>query len=116
MLRVVPALAAAVLFVTGCAHSDREATAPVEKVRVCTVTINPARVCGAPKNCPQIATCSEANYRFRKCGHRWLDGDRNGVPCQATCGRDAQTMAERMAAERPFSPAPEAGRECRQVT
>jgi hypothetical protein len=115
MLRVISALAAAVLFVAGCA-SDREAAAPVQTKIVCTATINAARICGAPKNCPQIATCAEAVYRLRTCGHRWLDGDRNGVPCQPKCGPDAGTMKERMAAERPFSPASEARRVCRQVT
>jgi hypothetical protein len=119
VLRIGAALAAAVLFVAGCA-SDREAAAParkvvnVEKIRECTVTINAAAACSAPKNCPQIATCAEAAYRFRTCGHRWLDGDRNGIPCQDKCGRDAKTMAERMAAA-PFSPAPQTKRVCRPV-
>jgi hypothetical protein len=116
MLRVALALAAA-LIVAGCATTGSEATgsttsaadrpkqakAPIQN---CTTTVHESGVCRVPMNCPQIATCGEANYRLTTCGHRWLDGGpkgRNGIPCQAVCGRDAKTMSERIAAK-PFSP------------
>ena len=102
-MRVVVSLATAFV-IAGCAHSDRETSAPaqrkivkVEKVRECTVTINAARVCSAPTTCKNIDTCAEAVFRLKTCGHQWLDGDRNGIPCQDKCGQGAKTMAERIA-------------------
>jgi hypothetical protein len=121
MFRVVLAAATAVI-VVGCASTaDREATASATatgsvqaaQVQKCTTTINVSDSCREPKNCPAIRTCAEANYRLTVCGHRWLDGvpTRNGIPCEAICGRDHKTMADRIAA-RPFSPPSQTKTDC----
>jgi hypothetical protein len=114
MLRVVSALAAAVLFIAGCAHSNHETTTPPRsktagvKTRTCTTTIKPdAAFCSAEKFCPAIKTCAEAHYRYTVCREIERDGgtagDRNGIPCQNLCGKTALTMANAIRAQ-PFSP------------
>jgi hypothetical protein len=116
MVRVAVALAAA-LIVAGCASTGGEVTGAITSaadrpkhakaaIQKCTTTVHESDVCRFPKTCPSILTCAEANYRLTACGHLWLDGGskgRNGIPCEAVCGRDEKTMAERIAA-RPFTP------------
>jgi hypothetical protein len=43
--------------------------------------------CGEKRYCTQMTSCAEAMFHFRQCGLARLDGDRDGVPCEALCGR-----------------------------
>src|SRR5262245_37440858 len=127
MLRVLSALAAAVLFAAGCSHSDRETTAPVrtkivkaEKTRTCTTTVRPdPAFCAKEKLCPAIQTCAEAYFRYTVCREIERDGgvagDRNGIPCQNLCGKTALTMAAAIRAQ-PFSPPTQSETVCSSPT
>ena len=41
--------------------------------------------CGAKKYCKQMVNCDEAMFHLRQCGLSRLDGDGDGVPCEAVC-------------------------------
>ena len=43
--------------------------------------------CSPRKTCGRIGSCAEANWYLENCswGYR-LDGDSDGVPCEAICG------------------------------
>jgi endonuclease YncB( thermonuclease family) len=42
-------------------------------------------VCGAKRYCKQMANCAEARHYLLNCGLTRLDGDGDGVPCEALC-------------------------------
>jgi endonuclease YncB( thermonuclease family) len=44
-------------------------------------------VCGAGRRCSELATCAEARFQLERCGATELDGDGDGVPCEALCRR-----------------------------
>ena len=37
--------------------------------------------------CKQMDSCAEARYYFTRCRARWLDGDKDGAPCETLCRR-----------------------------
>ena len=41
--------------------------------------------CGTKRFCREMTSCSEARHFLNACGVRTLDGDRDGVPCEALC-------------------------------
>lgn len=41
--------------------------------------------CGSKRRCSQMATCAEARHYLRVCRVSTLDGDGDGVPCEALC-------------------------------
>lgn len=41
--------------------------------------------CFPEMRCAQMSSCEEARARLRRCGPAMLDGDRDGVPCEAIC-------------------------------
>lgn len=41
--------------------------------------------CGTKQYCTQMSSCDEAMYYFQNCGLNRLDGDADGVPCEAMC-------------------------------
>lgn len=41
--------------------------------------------CSMRKTCGQMVSCAEAQYHLTQCGNGRLDGDRDGVPCEALC-------------------------------
>lgn len=41
--------------------------------------------CGAKQSCREMSSCDEARFYLRECGLTRLDGDRDGVPCEALC-------------------------------
>ncbi|MGP3789797.1 thermonuclease family protein [Pseudomonas sp. B392_1p] len=41
--------------------------------------------CSPRKTCGQMASCAEARFHLEQCGNNRLDGDRDGVPCEALC-------------------------------
>jgi len=43
--------------------------------------------CGAARRCGDMHSCAEARFHFAECGLTRLDGDGDGVPCEALCGR-----------------------------
>jgi endonuclease YncB( thermonuclease family) len=47
---------------------------------------NVAKGCGVKRTCGEMRSCEEANYYLRECGLTRLDGDRDGIPCEALCG------------------------------
>lgn len=47
-----------------------------------------AQACGAKRYCKQMVSCEEARFYLQRCGVRSLDGNGDGVPCEALCGRN----------------------------
>lgn len=45
-----------------------------------------AFTCGAKTYCRDMASCEEARFFLGECGLTRLDGDKDGVPCEALCG------------------------------
>jgi endonuclease YncB( thermonuclease family) len=43
------------------------------------------RTCGAKRYCSDMASCDEANFFLKQCGLSRLDGDDDGIPCEAVC-------------------------------
>jgi len=41
--------------------------------------------CGTKRYCREMASCAEARFHLRQCGLARLDGDGDGVPCEALC-------------------------------
>ena len=41
--------------------------------------------CNIYKRCTEMSSCNEAWFYFSKCGHTGLDGNNNGIPCDAIC-------------------------------
>lgn len=44
--------------------------------------------CGAKKYCTQMESCAEALFYLRECGVTTVDGDQDGVPCEARLCRN----------------------------
>jgi endonuclease YncB( thermonuclease family) len=42
--------------------------------------------CGSKVYCREMASCEEALFYLKNCGARHIDGDLDGVPCEALCG------------------------------
>lgn len=45
----------------------------------------PAFQCGSKTYCREMLSCSEARFHLESCGLTRLDGDGDGVPCEAIC-------------------------------
>lgn len=41
--------------------------------------------CGSKKHCSQMSSCEEARHYLAQCGHKTLDGNGDGVPCEKLC-------------------------------
>jgi endonuclease YncB( thermonuclease family) len=41
--------------------------------------------CGGKRTCREMRSCAEALFHLRECGLGRLDGDGDGVPCEAIC-------------------------------
>lgn len=41
--------------------------------------------CGEKRTCSQMSSCEEARYYLNNCGVASLDGDKDGIPCEALC-------------------------------
>lgn len=41
--------------------------------------------CGAKRTCREMTSCAEARFHLAQCGLDRLDGDGDGVPCEAIC-------------------------------
>lgn len=70
-------------------HAGREAVRETEAPPIRsgreTQNDNPAWPCGAKRYCSEMTNCAEAKYYLAQCGVRSLDGDGDGVPCDAIC-------------------------------
>ena len=42
-------------------------------------------ICGSKRYCRQMRTCEEARVFLNQCELSRLDGDKDGVPCEALC-------------------------------
>lgn len=42
--------------------------------------------CGQKRYCTEMTSCKEALFHLEECGLSRLDGDSDGVPCEALCG------------------------------
>jgi len=42
-------------------------------------------VCGVKRYCREMISCAEARFHLEQCGLTRLDGDSDGVPCEAIC-------------------------------
>ena len=45
----------------------------------------PSRTCGTKRYCRQMTDCAEARFFLNECGLTRLDGDGDGIPCEALC-------------------------------
>ena len=41
--------------------------------------------CGAKTRCAEMSSCAEARFYLERCGATKIDGDGNGIPCEALC-------------------------------
>jgi endonuclease YncB( thermonuclease family) len=41
--------------------------------------------CDSARGCAEMTSCEQARFHLRRCGRRDLDGDGDGVPCEALC-------------------------------
>ena len=41
--------------------------------------------CNTIKSCGQMSGCAEARFQLRQCGNPRIDGDGDGIPCEAIC-------------------------------
>lgn len=41
--------------------------------------------CGGKTRCSEMSSCDEARFYLERCGATRLDGDHDGVPCEAIC-------------------------------
>lgn len=41
--------------------------------------------CESKKYCKEMRSCEEAKFYMTQCGLTRLDGDKDGVPCEAIC-------------------------------
>ncbi|TWI55458.1 endonuclease YncB(thermonuclease family) [Pseudomonas duriflava] len=41
--------------------------------------------CSALKACKAMSSCAEAKYQLQHCGNTKIDGNRDGIPCEALC-------------------------------
>ena len=48
------------------------------------ITSKPRFTCKR-KYCKHMSSCAEARYQFKQCGHKGLDRDRDGIPCENVC-------------------------------
>lgn len=46
---------------------------------------NGAFSCDMLKSCKQMSSCAEAKFQLQQCHNPRIDGDRDGVPCEAIC-------------------------------
>lgn len=51
--------------------------------------------CGAKRYCREMANCAEAAHYLKDCGLTRLDGDGDGIPCEALCGKSVKTFERR---------------------
>jgi hypothetical protein len=43
--------------------------------------------CGTRRSCREMQSCAEARFHLERCGLEGIDGDGDGVPCEALCQR-----------------------------
>ncbi len=55
--------------------------------RTATTISDPPKAftCGTKTYCREMVSCEEARYYLRSCGLSRLDGDNDGIPCEAIC-------------------------------
>lgn len=41
--------------------------------------------CDTLKRCSEMTSCEEALHQLQECGNTRIDGDRDGIPCEALC-------------------------------
>jgi len=58
--------------------------------------------CSSKPYCKDVSSCAEAYYHLTQCGLTRLDRDRDGIPCEKTCGKTHATMQARIEV-RPFN-------------
>jgi endonuclease YncB( thermonuclease family) len=63
-------------------HSARKQQSQLAKQKV---SVSSHSVCGAKHYCRQMVDCADARFHLTQCGVSSLDGDRDGVPCEALC-------------------------------
>lgn len=59
---------------------------PVQRaVLTTTEPVGAGFSCSVRKTCGQMVSCAEAQFHLQQCGNGRLDGDGDGVPCEALC-------------------------------
>jgi endonuclease YncB( thermonuclease family) len=62
-------------------------TSPTSKLSAAQPTPTTVHQCGTKRYCKQMTTCEEAMFYLRVCGLSTLDGNHDGVPCEALCSK-----------------------------
>lgn len=61
--------------------AESQSAAVQKKAQKSHVKVN----CNVESRCYKLHSCAEAMAYFHKCGHVNLDGDNDGIPCEALC-------------------------------
>lgn len=69
-----------------CALPDVRSKLPTPR-QPATSFAAPGFSCSGKATCKQMATCEEARFYLKYCGARQLDGNGDGIPCNALCRR-----------------------------
>jgi endonuclease YncB( thermonuclease family) len=64
-------------------HGDRKPQSQQAKQQ--TLSVSSHSACGTKRYCRQMTDCADARFHLAQCGVSSLDGDRDGVPCEALC-------------------------------
>ena len=71
-----------------CATASAPAArAPVTPTAVLTSAASSGFSCSGKRYCREMTSCEEAKFYLAQCGVRSLDGNHDGVPCEALCRR-----------------------------
>jgi len=62
-------------------RGQRPASRPATPARA----LPPAFSCGTKRYCREMTSCEEALFYLQQCGATTIDGDHDGVPCEAIC-------------------------------
>ena len=66
----------------------RRAATPPEKVAPAAPKMSSGFSCDGRTHCSQMNSCAEAKYFLANCPGAKMDGDKNGIPCEAQwCSR-----------------------------
>ena len=66
-------------------RAARAAKARAQRPEMVATKARSSFTCGGKRFCQEIRTCAEAVFQLETCGLSRLDGDGDGVPCEALC-------------------------------
>lgn len=79
--------------------SARTRVALASAFLVFAATASGSLACGDKSYCKDMSNCAEATYYLQVCEAKRLDGDGDGIPCEALCGKSPATHQARLMAQ-----------------